>query len=314
MGERTKIEWADATFNPWTGCTKVSPACDNCYAEAWAKRSGTVEWGPGKPRRQTTAAYWSQLRKWDAKAKAEGRRWRVFGGSLCDPFDAEVEDAWRDDYMAEIATCDGLDFLLLTKRPKVAADYFRAARLDPPANVWLGTTVETQKMADLRIPYLLEVPAKVRFLSIEPMLGPVDIAWALSPDRLEIAAGFLARGSFSPGLETLRPLAWVIAGGESGAHARPSHPYWFRSLRDQCAAAGVPFLFKQWGEWTPGENVDRRRGVVETAKLFDGEWMFERENLANEDGHIDDQPDLYRVGKKHAGRLLDGVQHDGVPG
>ncbi len=249
MGETTKIGWTDHTFNPWVGCTKVSAACDNCYAEGWAKRAGRDVWGHGKPRQRTKT--WGEPLKWNAAAKAAGVRRKVFGGSLCDVFDAEVPDEWRDDYHDKIIECcPDLDFLLLTKRPKVAADYY--AKRPVPPNVWLGTTVENQAMADARVPMLLKVPAKVRFLSIEPMLGPVDLrdAFIVGPEGgLE---WFGARRQM---------LNWVICGGESGPGHRPIDPAWARSIRDQCAEVNVPFFFKQWGGRTPeagGKILDGR--------------------------------------------------------
>lgn len=148
----------------------------------------------------------------------------------------------------------------------------------------------------------MATPAAVRFLSVEPMLGPISFEGMFAnPTRV------------NDGTNALEALDWIIVGGESGPRARPMHPEWARDLRDQCAAAGVPFLFKQWGEWTPGENVAKRIGVVQSATWFDGKWLIGTEDLAIEDGHIDDEPDLFRIGKKAAGRLLDGRTHDAFP-
>lgn len=188
MAENTAIEWADHTFNPWTGCTKVSPGCDHCYAEAWAKRSGTVRWGASEPRRRTTAANWRLPIKWNAQAEREGRRFRVFCSSLADVFDNAVPEAWRVDMLRLIAETPNLDWLLLTKRIGNAytmmVEAFRAGWPGHGGlwdrwpelfrNVWLGATVVDQAEADRDVPKLLAVPARVRFLSIEPMLGPIS--------------------------------------------------------------------------------------------------------------------------------------------
>lgn len=264
-------------------------------------------------------------------------RRRVFCSSLSDVFDNEVPTEWRADLLNLVRQCPNLDFLLLTKRignvvtliEEVIrhietlsdwSDTGPAHPLEPlrnwlanwmllgkaPANVWIGATICNQAEADRDIPKLLAVPAAVRFLSIEPLLGPVDLHYT----RLCIQA---QRSQLARAINGETWLDWVIVGGESGPKARPMHPDLVRSLRDQCAAAGVPFLFKQWGEWTPGENVEKRTGVVQSATWFNGAWLMGTEDLACEDGHIDDEPDLYRVGKKAAGRLLDGVEHNGYP-
>ncbi|ASY45011.1 hypothetical protein CJD35_11575 [Sphingobium xenophagum] len=194
-------------------------------------------------------------------------------------------------------------------------------------NVWLGVSVEDQKRALERIPDLLATPAAVRWLSCEPLLGPIyltDIAdggsTVLDP---ECWGDCDCSGLFGPdpgcrrlgGDGTLtRKIDWVVVGGESGPGARPMHPDWARDLRDQCAAADVPFFFKQWGDWTPGENVKRQSGWVNGAHWFDNRWLYEEQNLSATDGHVDDEPDVYRIGKRAAGRLLDGVRHDGMPG
>lgn len=184
----------------------------------------------------------------------------------------------------------------------------------PLPNVWLGVSVEDQVRADERIPDLLATPAAVRFLSCEPLLGPVDLSTIDVSGHEEIAPlGWRWLDRLDDGAPEWPRIDWVICGGESGPDARPMHPDWARSLRDQCAAAGAPFFFKQWGAWTPGENVERRTGWVAGAHWFDDDWMFEDQDLAADDGHIDDEPDLYRVGKKAAGRHLDGVEHDGMP-
>ena len=263
MGSNSKIEWTGTrlpdgtwepgnTFNPWVGCTKVSPGCDHCYAEGWAKRSGLVTWGGD--RRRTSAANWRQPIKWNRQAAAAGVRKRVFCASLADVFDNQVPAEWRADLWALIGETPALDWLLLTKRPQNAAKMIVDARraclggVDaadehfqwPWPNVWLGTTVENQAEADRRVPHLLAVPAAVRFLSCEPMLGSIDLMRAGATEVDCVAPGEANIGAFSRGL-----VDWIIVGGESGPGARPMHPDWARSLRNQCQAAGVPFFFKQ---------------------------------------------------------------------
>jgi protein gp37 len=314
MAENSKIEWTDHTFNPWTGCTKVSPGCDHCYAEGWAKRSGAVRWGVGEPRRRTTEANWRLPLKWNAQADAERRRMRVFCASLADVFDNAVDPQWRADLFSLILSTPNLDWLLLTKRIGNVVPMLRELRhgsdedlplLDvmPLENLWLGATVVNQEEADRDIPKLLAVPARVRFLSIEPMLGPIDIRWTFSDSmvircpRCRLSTNRLTHGPCPNDGATLVNdvgVDWVIAGGESGPGARPMHPDWARSLRDQCEAAGVPFLFKQWGEWSPWED----------RVPLGHDWKIH----AFTDGRR-----VQRCGKNAAGRLLDGVQHDGFP-
>lgn len=303
MGADTRIEWADHTFNPWIGCTKVSPACDHCYAETLATARLGVAWGPHAERRRTKPSTWNLPLRWNRQAEREGRRFRVFCASLADVFDNAVPAHWRGDLWQIIHETPHLDWLLLTKRPQnIAARLPDAGRHGVPAwgagwpNVWLGTTVENQAEADRRIPHLLSVQAAKRFLSMEPLLGPVDLRKWLDPwtcadcefHGCEDDCGSDGCGecgehdAFSQGdeckrcgadVEAARPscprcgshrsfmrdygfkfdagrklLDWIITGGESGPKARPSHPDWFRSLRDQCRAAGVPFFMKQmWG-------------------------------------------------------------------
>ena len=150
----------------------------------------------------------------------------------------------------------------------------------------------------------------MRFISAEPLLGPIDIGqWLHDSDCQWAGASFCTCNA-----PRELCLDWVIAGGESGGDARPTNPAWLRRLRDQCGAAAVPFLFKQWGEWTPGENVEAKRGSVPTASWFDNSWSVGRESLSRDGGHRDEQPDLYRIGKKLAGRRLDGDEHTNFPG
>jgi protein gp37 len=295
-----------------------------------ADRLKKVQWGPGAKRVRTSPANWKQPLAWSAahdKFFAQhGRRQRVFCASLADVFDNAVPDSWRADLFELIEQTPNLDWLLLTKRIGSVGNMlpvpFDFEKQYP--NVWLGITITSQAEADRDIPKLLTLDATVRFLSMEPLLGPVDLSTVackpcptsggeLSMDPSTGAYECCSRCDFT-GVGDEWGIDWVIVGGESGPGARPMHPDWARSLRDQCAAAGVPFLFKQWGEWTPGENVERQSGVVDVAHLLHGgDWLLGRENLASADGHVDDEPDLYRVGKKAAGRLLDGVQHDGFP-
>lgn len=230
MAEVTGIEWCDHTFNSWTGCTKVSSACDNCYAESWAKRSGIVQWGD-HPRRRTSESYWRQPIKWNRIAERDGIRRKVFCCSLADVFDNQVSSAWREDLWRLIYGTPQLDWLLLTKRPQNIGKMLpnHAGRPWPFPNVWLGTTVENQEEADRRIPHLLAVPSVVKFLSCEPLLGPIQFKDVPGFNRVNLS---------------LRNW-WVIVGGESGPKARPSNSDWFRSLRDQCGIAGVPIFIKQ---------------------------------------------------------------------
>lgn len=334
MSETTNIEWCDSTFNPWIGCTKVSTApsgggCDGCYAaESTPVRvmrgKGHETWGPGAARHRTSNAYWKLPLRWDAQAAVfeaqHGRRRRVFCASLADVFDNEVDPAWRRDLFNLILSTPGLDWLLLTKRIGNAArmidetlsDSIKALPADSPLawpwpNVWLGATVVNQAEADRDIPKLLDTPAAVRFLSVEPMLGSIDLTryhdwlgrsvggmWC--PDCPDHGVGIDPeehRGCFGEVVDAspYDGVDWVIAGGESGPSARPADPDWFRALRDQCAAAGVPFLFKQWGEHAPA----RTSGPP----------------LISDINGIGDH--LVRCGKKAAGRLLDGVEHNAFP-
>ena len=259
MAENTKIEWADHTFNPWTGCTKVSPACDHCYAEGWAKRSGHVKWGSGQPRRRTSDANWRMPLKWNREAERTGVRPRVFCASLADVFDNEVDPAWRADLFKLIADTRNLDWLLLTKRVgnvmKMANEVADMPRLgshtghliahqwrngSPPKNVWLGATVVNQEEADRDIPKLLAVPAAKRFLSIEPMLGPMLLPFERMREWNRIAL-------MNQQEHAVLRIDWVIVGGESGPGARPMSPDWARSIRDQCEEAGVALFVKQMG-------------------------------------------------------------------
>jgi protein gp37 len=301
MAETSKIEWTDSTFNPWIGCTKIAPACDNCYAADMAKRYGWVEWGG--PRKRTSAALWAKPRQWQKKAveffAENGHRRRVFCSSLADVFDNQVPDEWRDDLWKLIEATPDLDWLLLTKRPQNIAKMLPLSWDAVKGHVWLGTTVEDQKHADQNIPHLLKHDSAVRFISAEPLLGHIDltdirdgVGLGEGGGRLNALTGWSHDGR-GDGCGVNR-LNWVIGGGESGPHARLPNPHWFRSLRDQCAAAGVPYLFKQWGEHAP---YDRSR--------VDGSTLATPYSL--------DLP-IQRFGKKLAGRMLDGVTHDGFPG
>lgn len=252
MGERSKIEWTDHTFNPWVGCTKVSPACDHCYAEGWAKRTGQSALWSGE-RRRTSPTNWKQPLAWNRKAAAAGVRAKVFCASLADTFDNQVPAEWRHDLWKLIGGTPHLDWLLLTKRPQNIAKMLPTKAIGAPAwgggwtNVWLGTTAENQTEADRRIPHLMAIPAAMRFLSVEPLLGPVDLT-----ARTWVECNIPEYGGkgheFIP---MIRSLDWVIVGGESGPGARPMDPDWARSLRDQCRDAGVAFFMKQMAKKSP---------------------------------------------------------------
>lgn len=264
MGESTKIEWAHHTFNPWRGCTKVSPGCQHCYAETLSKRNPAVlgVWGDKGTRVVAAESYWRLPVRWNREAEKAGERRRVFCASLADVCEDRPElVAPRRRLMMLILDTPHLDWLLLSKRPENFARLFDWSVLgcfdadEWPPNVWLGTTTENQEMAEKRIPELLRIPAAVRFLSLEPMLGPVE---------LELQHG--CRGCNHPG--NLIPtwnehgrcsvcdgtrhepsgIHWVIVGGESGPPtARPMAREWVRSVVGDCEDAGVPVFVKQFG-------------------------------------------------------------------
>lgn len=296
MSDTTDIEWCDRTWSPWEGCQKVSPACDFCYAEARNNRfAGGRNWGPGAPRRKTVD--WTKPRLWNRNAARDGVRISVFP-SICDPFDNAVPDEWREEFFELIRVTPNLEWLLLTKRPQNIIRMVRRSgaiagngTLYLPDNVRLGTTAEDQQRAELNLPPLIatqrELGARRLFVSIEPMLGPVNLhPWLCAYGGVE-----RPEQRMSHFCEPNNRLSWVITGGESGPQARPSNPQWFRDIRDQCAAAGVRYLHKQNGEFASVSEV-AGPGVHHT---------------------FDDGRTVRRVGKKLAGRLLDGVQHDGYP-
>ncbi len=300
MAENTKIEWATHTFNPWIGCTEVSPGCDNCYARELAKRYGWTEWGAHQPRVLTKDANWAKPITWNYKAGQAGRRDRVFCASLADVFDPEVPPEWRERLWALIAKTPNLDWLLLTKRPSAIRKMLPENWGQGWPNVWLGTSVEDQARA-WRIEKLIEVPAVVRFLSCEPLLGPLDLF-----PLVHVRCG---HGSFAPEPDSpCQPcgcwpdraaIDWVIVGGESGVKGRPMSPQWARDLRDQCVAAGVAYHFKQWGEWAEMPKSGLMSNYRSPVHRFDGP-----------DGY---EASVFRLGKYRTGRLLDGRTWDEMP-
>lgn len=358
MAENSKIEWTDHTFNPWIGCTKVSEGCKHCYAEALMdKRYGRAKWGPQGTRVRTSAANWRNPLQWNKdkwfqcsqcswRGSAKEVQWsgfgeplcpecfwgwpmvetrqRVFCASLADVFEEREElAAWRADLGRLILETPNLDWLILTKRPEnvfaMCAELGWVESVVPdevapyiPGNVWLGTSVENQAQADVRIPALLNIPAQVRFLSMEPLLGPVEIGFG---GCLPNSWRWITKYSVN----------WVIVGGESGHDARPMHPDWVRSIRDQCQEAGVPFFFKQWGEWKPISEMSegeldalywpapvrdpeamRRCKVAKRAIGYDTE-----EHWREIDGHMSFP--TFKVGKHRSGRLLDGREWNEFP-
>lgn len=341
MAANSKIEWTHHTFNPWQGCSKVSTGCANCYAETLSKRWGKDIWGPGVKRIRTSDAYWKKPLSWNREAEAAGERHRVFCASMADVFeqnDAQPElDEWRFELVELIIRTPNLDWLLLTKRPELVMDtLIRVTSLvNPfdwlPSNIWIGTSVENQEQADKRIPELLKIPAAVRFLSMEPLLGPVDLRdengsqWA-GKTGLSGGTDYLTGevwqystiyggGKWNYTIDDLDDyreprIHWVIVGGESGRGARPMHPDWARSLRDQCVDAGIPFFFKQWGAWFPRSQWEDNPYLV----LPDDHYAYEG---MGHDLHrfqsFDGVEVMHRVGKKKAGRLLDGREWNEVP-
>lgn len=225
MAQQSAIQWTDHTFNPWWGCTKVSQGCKHCYAETLANRYGHGVWGPNTERRLFGDKHWAEPLRWNKSAAAANQRAKVFCASMADVFeDNPALDSERQKLWSLIAETPWLDWQLLTKRPQHVNVMVPWAN-DWPANVWIGTSIENTDAALERLPYIQRIPAAIRFLSCEPLIGPLQAI-------------------------DLTHVQWVIAGGESGAGHRPCNPEWVRDLRDQCQDAGVAFFFKQWGGHT----------------------------------------------------------------
>lgn len=356
MAENSKIEWTDHTFNPWRGCTKVSPGCANCYAEKMSKRNHKTlgTWGPSGKRVVASESMWKKPVKWNRDAKFAMEYWkqrcdtekleyirpRVFCASLADVFEdwqgpmlnhkGEQLNLTMDDVRAQLFTLIDatpfLDWILVTKRPE------NIDRMVPPGpmakkckeaawyrnNVWLLTSVENQEQADKRIPELLKCRdmSPVLGLSCEPLLGPVDFTVGVK----DYINGLNVYSKPTLPKNYLDELDWVIVGGESGPNARPIHPDWARSLRDQCAAAGVPYFFKQWGEWAPATREYGILGHVmpDTGVTSDGTnvcWIGWDGTTTFPSGHNVEDPvmAIAKIGKKRAGRMLDGKEWNDFP-
>lgn len=285
--ENTKIEWCDATFNPWWGCMKVSQGCANCFAEALDNRWKGGHWGPGSDRKPMGEKYWAQPLAWNEQARKSGKPYRVFCGSMCDWAEGHPQTL---EHLARlfllIEATPYLTWQMLTKRPENVLHLVPTNWLEGfPLNVWMGTSIENDQVYD-RIEHLVMLPAFVRFLSCEPLLGPITL-----PVDSADGSAFVE---------------WVIAGGESGPGARPMHPDWARSLRDQCSETGTAFFFKQFGEYIPACQTD----------YIDVEFREENTKLKRQfpSPHNPEKMNTYyKVGKKVAGSRLDGQQWKQFP-
>lgn len=332
MGEQSNIAWTDATVNFWWGCTKVGPGCDHCYAQTLSDRFEPGHWGAGAPRKKIKGAvkllHWldndysewaadAECRRGNAKAfglpvPAIGNRRRVFIQSMSDFFDNEVPEEWRTEAWDVMTRCDRISIQLLTKR---IGNVEKMVSGPWPKHIGLMITVVNQDEADRDIPKLRDLAAERAIpwigISYEPALGPLDLSYYLQKNTLL-------------GLPALN---WVICGGESGPGARPIHPDWARLIRNQCDAAGVPFFFKQWGEFLPVGQHLPGHGKVHGAtavkpsrmKLHYGGSLNQLPQHAFAENGVEiattpDSNDLtFRVGKARAGRLLDGRTHDEFP-
>ena len=314
MSDNTKIEWCDATWNPIVGCTPVSEGCAHCYAARMASRFPKTFGGVAHGTNWTGKVH---FRKSEEETPLHWRKpRRVFVCSMGDLFHERVPYDWIDRVYSTMALCRQHTFLLLTKRPERALAYAMMLKTgDPPQdaprgyvgqygllasyeshelgyldNVWYGVSAENQEQADQRIPLMLQTPAAKRFVSIEPMLGPIDF---LDVDSVVSQSMHPGLGYPADGIE------WVIVGGETGPGARPMHPNWVRRLRDQCSQAEIPFFFKGWGDWVHEQCLSRDK--------------VDRRTVEDRFFVIDQDHSFFRVGKKRAGRLLDGRTHDDFP-
>lgn len=328
MADKTGIEWTDATWNPVTGCAKVSQGCKNCYAlRDWPRMSAnpkTVYFGREFTDVMCHPERLDQPRRWQKPRK-------IFVNSMSDLFHNDVPDQFIAQVFAVMALASQHVFQVLTKRPERMRDVVRKlpelassvpehllpadGDIRPRDNVWLGVSVEDQDTADARVPVLLETPAAVRWISAEPLLGPVDLT-RISPKVFAAKVNALSgnwKWEGGPTRRESQAIDWVVVGGESGPKARPMHPEWVRSLRDQCAAATVPFLFKQHGEWLATDFCDDDMAMIPSKKTVyirtDGSFHDGSDGVNFFGG---DQETAW-VGKHAAGRKVDGMIHDGYP-
>lgn len=376
MADHTSIEWTDATWNPITGCSVVSPGCTNCYA---MKLAGTrLRHHPsraGLTRESKAGPVWTDEVRLNSEWLDQPLRWkrsrRIFVCAHGDLFAEGVPDAWIDQVFAVMALAPQHTFQVLTKRParmrqylstdpdllrdrwyrsvpagkwyvsvaeayagmhphasdEIRALHHRAPPAWPLPNVWLGISAEDQARADGRVSDLLATPAAIRFVSAEPLLGPIDFTGICTGHYFIDALGGAKYHDAPEGERSARQrcakLDQIIVGGESGAAARPMHPAWVRSIRDQCAAAYTAFFFKQWGEWAPnigavdGWTIDDDPEIsrFEHREWEDGHWSepFFPMWCDWQDGNYDEEHCVSRIGKRRAGRLLDGVEHNAMP-
>lgn len=348
MADRSAIEWTEATWNPLRGCSRVSAGCQHCYAERVAARFCSR----GQPYEgliHPVTRGWNGTVRLVPEMLDQPLRWkrprRIFVNSMSDLFHESVSDSIIAAIFAVMACAPQHTFQVLTKRPARARQWFatmmasnQAAKMHeslkgamgyhhprrpavnpgpwPLPNVWLGVSVENQAAADERLPPLLQCPAAVRWLSCEPLLGRVDLCESLGMWWNTTMQCFEGIGAeFNRHRDGGRRIGWVVAGGESGAGARPMHPDWVRALRNQCAAADVPFFFKQWGEWEVASAANGYTGSVmpETGKRFT--WLGLDGRTANPSSlGLPDAYAMARGGMKKTGRLLDGIEHNAYPG
>lgn len=311
---KTRIEWATDSWNPIVGCSKCSPACDHCYAEKMAVRLAAM--GQSRYKVVIDGKNWNGRLHFDHTTLDSVMHWkkprRIFVTSMGDAFHESVPFHWIDQIFDMVRNCPLHTFIILTKRADRMLNYLASLEIDRfdvvYPNVWCGVTICNQQEANEKIPLLLQVPAAVRFVSIEPILGKIDLTTIKWVDtsykgRGQCVLHFDALHNNHPDSPfNKQKLDWVICGGESGPGARPVQPDWVRSLRDQCKAHDVPFMFKQWGEFAP-----------ENAILDDGSPLHDsfRRNAVK---HICDNGEyVYRVGKHRTTRTLDGVIHDEYP-
>ncbi len=309
----SKIEWTERTWNPIIGCSKVSEGCANCYAETMATRLSCNPKAPIEYQSVITNKKWNgttELVRSALEIPLKRKKPTIyFVGSMTDLFHESVKTEWLDKVFWIMGMCSQHRFILLTKRPDLMQAYLNDAKPHliesrfrfPFPNIILGVTAENQEQANIRVPVLLNTPAAARFVSIEPMLGAVDLQ-RIQPAGKNYYIRYLEGLSCDNiDLYVEEKIDWVICGGESGPNARPMHPDWARSLRDQCKEASIPFFFKQWGEWAADGQV------LSNGKTLNASPITEKWDI------FEDGQRIYRVGKKAAGNLLDGQEYSELP-